>query len=186
MPIACRRSGRTACHAQSAALLQARFPEHKLAVRNLGFSGDELTFRLRSADFRTPDQWLTRTKAGIALGYAALLGLLVGLLITAQTLYAATMASAKEFATLLALGIPRRKIYGLVIVEAFWVGVIGVLLACPVVLGLAELASMAGAKVVVRWEILLGAALITLATALLAGVFALRSVRRIEPMSLLR
>ena len=130
--------------------------------------------------------WLTRTKAGVALGYAALLGLLVGAVITAQTLYSATMASAKEFATLLALGIPRKRIYGLVLAQSLWVGVIGVLLAYPVILGLGALAERAGSKVVMRPEILGGAAAITLFTSLLAGLFALRSVRRIEPMSLLR
>lgn len=36
----------------------SRFPKHKLVFRNLGFSGDELTIRLRSMDFGTPDQWL--------------------------------------------------------------------------------------------------------------------------------
>jgi putative heme-binding domain-containing protein len=39
-------------------LLHRRFPKHELVIRNLGFSGDELTLRLRSADFGTPDQWL--------------------------------------------------------------------------------------------------------------------------------
>jgi putative heme-binding domain-containing protein len=39
-------------------LLHARFPRHNLVVRNLGFSGDELTLRLRSQSFGTPDQWL--------------------------------------------------------------------------------------------------------------------------------
>ncbi len=39
-------------------LLQARFPTHKLVFRELGFSGDELTLRLRSKSFGTPDQWL--------------------------------------------------------------------------------------------------------------------------------
>jgi putative ABC transport system permease protein len=130
--------------------------------------------------------WLLRTKAGIAIGYAALLGLLVGALITAQTLYSATMASAKEFATLLALGIPRSRIYGMVMMQSFWVGVLGVLLAYPAVLLLAWGAESAGTKVRLRWEVLAGAAGVTLVTALIAGVFALRSVRRIEPMSLLR
>src|SRR5436190_19494855 len=41
-------------------LLQQRFPHHQLVFRNLGFSGDELTLRLRSADFGSPDQWLAR------------------------------------------------------------------------------------------------------------------------------
>src|SRR5438105_4628224 len=42
--------------------LQSRFPKHNLAFRNLGFTGDELTFRLRSANFGSPDKWLTDTK----------------------------------------------------------------------------------------------------------------------------
>jgi hypothetical protein len=39
--------------------LYARHPNHDLVIRNLGFSGDEITARLRSADFGTPDQWLS-------------------------------------------------------------------------------------------------------------------------------
>ncbi len=139
-------------------------------------------------DFSTQTRiyWLTRTKAGLALGYAALLGLLVGAVITAQTLYAATMASAKEFATLLALGIPRTKIYRMVLMQSFWVGVLGVLLAYPVIWLLARAADQVGTRVVMRWEILAGAAVVTMLTAMLSGLVALRSVRRIEPMSLLR
>ncbi len=45
--------------------LQARFPEHNLVIRNLGYAADELTIRLRSADFGTPDEWLIRTKTDI-------------------------------------------------------------------------------------------------------------------------
>ncbi len=40
-------------------LIQARFPEHELTFRNLGFSGDEIATRLRSKDFGTPDEWLS-------------------------------------------------------------------------------------------------------------------------------
>ena len=143
------------------------------------YSADDFSFETRW-------YWLTRTKAGLALGYAALLGLMVGAVITAQTLYAATMASAKEFATLLALGIPRRKIYRMVIAQSFWVGVFGVLLAYPVILVLQRVAEMFGNRVVMRWEILAGAAGVTLVTSVISGFIALRSVRRIEPMSLLR
>ncbi|MCS6866234.1 MAG: HEAT repeat domain-containing protein [Gemmataceae bacterium] len=39
--------------------LYARLPDHHLTIRNLGYSGDEITLRLRSADFGTPDQWLS-------------------------------------------------------------------------------------------------------------------------------
>ena len=42
-------------------LLQSRFPQQRLVIRNLAYDGDEieLSKRLRSADFGTPDQWLS-------------------------------------------------------------------------------------------------------------------------------
>jgi len=50
-------------------LIQLRFPKHHLVFRNLGFSGDELTLRLRSADFGSPDDWLTRTKTDVVFAF---------------------------------------------------------------------------------------------------------------------
>ena len=40
-------------------MIQSRFPGYDLTVRNLGFSGDEITTRLRSKNFGTPDEWLS-------------------------------------------------------------------------------------------------------------------------------
>ena len=42
-------------------LLHSRFPEQRLVIRNLAYDGDEIdpAKRLRSADFGTPDQWLS-------------------------------------------------------------------------------------------------------------------------------
>jgi putative ABC transport system permease protein len=141
-----------------------------------------------TVDFSTGSRWywLFRTKAGIAIGYAALLGLLVGMVITAQTLYSATAASAKEFAILLALGIPRFRIMVMVLTQSFWVGTIGIAFSYPICLGLRELARMGNTDVDLRWEIMGGTALVTITMSLTAGLFALRSVRKIEPMDLLR
>ncbi len=130
--------------------------------------------------------WLLRTKAGLAIGYAALLGLLVGMVITAQTLYSATAANAKEFAILLALGIPRWRLSLMVLAQSFWVGVIGLGFAVPMCFGLRALAMQFNTDVDLRWEVLTGTGILTITMALIAGVLALRSVRQIEPMSLLR
>ncbi len=153
--------------------LQAEYPD--MAVRT-------------SEDFSTSTRkyWLFRTKAGIAIGYAALLGLLVGGAVTVQTLYAATIASAKEYATLFALGIPRWRVYVTVLLQAFWIGIFGIILAYPVVLLLAAGARAAGTQVILRWEVTAGTAVVTMVMAMLAGLVALRSVRAIEPISLLR
>jgi len=51
------------------AMIHARFPNHHLTVRDLGFSGDELTLRLRSANFGSPDEWLTKTKADVVCAF---------------------------------------------------------------------------------------------------------------------
>src|SRR5437899_6740093 len=50
-------------------LLQTRFSNLQLVLRDLGFSGDELTLRLRSAMFGTPDEWLTKEKADVVFAF---------------------------------------------------------------------------------------------------------------------
>ena len=143
---------------------------------------------MSSAQFSTRSRmhWLVKTKAGIALGYTALLGLLVGAVVTSQTLYAATTASAKEFAILLAMGIPRWRITTMVLIQSVWVGFFGVLLAYPCIHGLAFLGTFVGVFIPLPWELLAMAGSVTLVMALFSGLIALRSVRTIEPMSLLR
>src|SRR5213596_2603428 len=49
--------------------IHSRFPQHELVFRNLGFSGDELTTRLRSFNFGSPDRWLTDTKTDIVFAF---------------------------------------------------------------------------------------------------------------------
>ncbi len=153
--------------------LQERYPDQST------FTSDEFSFRSRM-------HWLTKTKAGIALGYAAALGLLVGAVVTYQTLSAATKASLREYAVLRALGIPRWRMAMAVMSQSFWVGVIGVSLSLPAVYGLAFLADRLGMHVDLPWWLLLTAASVTLLMALLSGLLALRTLRQVEPAMLLR
>jgi putative heme-binding domain-containing protein len=50
-------------------LIHCRFPEHELVFRNLGFSGDELTLRLRSQDFGSPDDWLRKNETDVVFAF---------------------------------------------------------------------------------------------------------------------
>jgi putative ABC transport system permease protein len=136
--------------------------------------------------FHSRWHWLTKTKAGIALGFAAALGLLVGAVVTSQTLYAATAASMKEYAVLRAMGIPRWRMAAMVLSQSFWIGTAGVALALPTVFALAHLANEIGAKVLLPWQLLAFAVAVTMTMALLSGMTALRSLRMIEPVNLLR
>ena len=70
--------------------------------------------------------------------------------------------------------------------QSFWVGILGVLLAVPAVLGLAKLAEWAGVKAVLPAWLVGGTAAVTLAMAMISGMMALRSLRMVEPANLLR
>jgi putative ABC transport system permease protein len=144
------------------------------------------TFTSTEFSLRSRLHWLTKTKAGIALGCAAALGLLVGAVVTSQTLYAATAASLREYAVLRALGIPRWRMGFAVLSQSFWVGLAGVGLALPAVFVLAQTAESLGAKVLLPSWLLGTAAGVTLSMALLSGLSALRSLRLAEPAALLR
>jgi putative ABC transport system permease protein len=157
-------------------------------VERLNRYSDVSAFTTRDFSRRTQLHWLLKTKAGIALGYAAALGLLVGAVVTSQTLYAATVASMREYAVLRALGIPRWRIAWMVVSQSFWIGIIGIALALPAVYGLAWAADrLMGVQIVsLPWWLQTSAAAVTLVMALLSGLFALRSLRQIEPALLLR
>ncbi|HWN97316.1 MAG TPA: PVC-type heme-binding CxxCH protein, partial [Methylomirabilota bacterium] len=51
------------------ALAYDRFPKHELVFRNLAFAADEVAQRPRSADFGTPNEWLTRVKADMVFAF---------------------------------------------------------------------------------------------------------------------
>jgi putative ABC transport system permease protein len=130
---------------------------------------------------RTRIHWLTTTKAGIAMGFTALLGLLVGAVVTSQTLYAATAASQREFATLRAMGIPRWRLKAMVLTQSFWVGLFGILVAAPFTFMIADVATRLGTGVRLHPYIMLGTAGVTMAMAVGSGLAALRSFTRVDP-----
>ena len=73
-----------------------------------------------------------------------------------------------------------------VLMQSFWIGLVGLVVAYPSVLGFSELALLGGVDVLLPWQLLAGAAGVTMLMSMGSGLFALRSVRRIEPMTLLR
>jgi putative ABC transport system permease protein len=155
-------------------------------VRRLREYPDLSAFTREEFSRRTQRYWLTQTNAGIGMGCTAGLALFVGLVVTSQTLYAATAASLREYAVLRALGIPRWRMAALVLAQSFWVGLFGVALAMPVIFTLGACANFAGARVLLpSWLFAVGNGL-TMTMALLSGLAALRSLRLVEPITLLR
>jgi putative ABC transport system permease protein len=168
-------------------LAKCRHPHDAPAVvERLRHYDDMSAFTSQEFSRRSQLHWLTTTGAGIALGYTALLGLMVGAVVTSQTLYAATVGALREYAVLRALGIPRWRMAAAVLTQSFWIGVLGLALAVPAAYGLARVAGMVGARVLLAGWLQAAVAGITLVMAMGSGLFALRSLRLIEPANLLR
>src|SRR6185312_16307583 len=77
-------------------------------------------FRSRSVDY-----WLFQTGAGSALIAGATLGVIVGVVIVAQTLYSSTKDHLNEFATLRALGASAGYIHKVILLQAIMSAFIG-------------------------------------------------------------
>lgn len=134
----------------------------------------------------TQRYWLTESGVGAGFAFSALLGLIVGLVITGQTLRAAVIANLKEYATFRALGVPSAELARVVLEQAFWVGMAGALLTGAITLGAAALAGAYHVPMVFHaWEIA-GTFGFVLFVALASGLAALREVYRLEPALLLR
>ncbi|MFN4258624.1 MAG: ABC transporter permease [Gemmataceae bacterium] len=159
-------------------LAQCRTPqEAEYVVQQLNQYPHLAAFTRNRFSWRSRWHWLVVTKAGVALGMAALLGLIVGSVVTSQTLYAATAASIREFATMRALGIPRPKLRGMVLAVSFWVGIFGVGLALPLIFLVATTANTyLGTRIELSWWLLLGTAIVTMTMALISGLASLRSL----------
>jgi putative ABC transport system permease protein len=130
--------------------------------------------------------WVTAIKAGIALSYAAVLGLLIGGVLTAQTLYAAQAASTREYAVLRALGIPRWRLGGIVLAQAFWVGLAGDLLGLAGTLVFAPIADLVGVQILLPFWLLAATSVVILVMAMGSSLAALRLLWQVEPEVLLR
>ena len=70
--------------------------------------------------------------------------------------------------------------------QAFWVGILGILLGLPAAYGFAALADYLGVQILLHWWLVSSAAATTLVMASGSGLLALRSLRDVEPATLLR
>jgi putative ABC transport system permease protein len=133
-------------------------------------------FRDRSSNF-----WLFGTGAGAALFAGALLGLIVGTVIVAQTLYSSTKDHLNEFATLRAIGSSGGYIHKVIILQALLSAVIGFSVAAAigwiVVLATADTAL----PVVITPTMSVVLLLLTVIMCVLSAVSAIVKVTRIDP-----
>ncbi|HUI97808.1 MAG TPA: ABC transporter permease [Xanthobacteraceae bacterium] len=134
-------------------------------------------FRDRSRSF-----WLFNTGAGAALFGGALLGMIVGTVIVAQTLYSATKERLIEFATLRAIGSSSRYIYGVIICQALISAVIGFAIAALIDAGIVRLTAATVLPIIITPPLTLALFLLALAMGVLSALAAIVQVTRVDPV----
>lgn len=135
---------------------------------------------------RSTNYWLFESGMGTAFGLSSLVAVIVAIVITSQTLMAAVAASIREFATLRALGAPGSHLRSVVLQQALWVGIVGLVIAgflSALILWLAQLAYI---PVAISLPITAGCGALVLCVAILSGFVALSQLSKADPAALLR
>jgi putative ABC transport system permease protein len=111
---------------------------------------------------RTRAYWTITTGAGIAILLAAVLGLVVGFVVVAQTIYATTMDHLKEFGTLKAMGAPNSYVYKVILTQAAIAAIIGYALGMMISSVVVYYSQPAGAPIFMNWWLATGMFFLTL------------------------
>jgi putative ABC transport system permease protein len=133
-------------------------------------------FRERSRRF-----WLFGTGAGAALFAGALLGVIVGTVIVAQTLYSSTKEHLNEFATLRAIGSSKRYIHKVIICQALLSAAIGFSIAALIGDVIVRLTETTALPILITPALLVGLFLLTIVMCVGSSIAAIVQVTRIDP-----
>ncbi|MDP2846798.1 MAG: ABC transporter permease [Humidesulfovibrio sp.] len=130
--------------------------------------------------------WLLESGAGVGTAFASLLALVVGVVITNQTLSGAIQASSKEYAALRALGVSKGALKRVVLEQSFWIGTVGLSLTAVLFALTAVLAAASGVAMVFPLWLILSVVILIYLIALTSGLMSLKPLMNTDPATLLR
>ncbi len=134
----------------------------------------------------TIDYWMKRTGLGISFGAATLLGLLVGLIMVAQTLYASVLDRLAEFGTLKAIGASERQVYVIVFAQAISMALAGAIIGLLLAGAIQRLFSTPYAPIIIPAWVSLGSCALVLGICLLASLLPYWRIRKVDPLMVLQ
>jgi putative ABC transport system permease protein len=148
-----------------------------------------LQSRLHDVDVLTTAQfssmtrfyWMFTTGAGVAVLLAALLGLVVGIVVVTQTIYATTMDHLREYGTLKAIGAPNSYVYRVILQQAGMSAVLGYAMGITVSLFVVHGAQQGGAAILLPWPMALLIFGLTLLMCAVAAAVSINKVTHLDP-----
>jgi putative ABC transport system permease protein len=125
--------------------------------------------------------WMFTTGAGVAVLLAALLGLVVGFVVVAQTIYATTMDHLREYGTLKAMGAPNSYVYKVIIKQAAMSAVLGYVLGMIVSAFVVKASQSGGAAILLPLPMAIGMFFLTLTMCVSAALVSISKVTSLDP-----
>jgi putative ABC transport system permease protein len=134
----------------------------------------------------TRSYWMFTTGAGVAVLLAAVLGLVVGIVVVTQTIYATTMDHLREYGTLKAIGAPNSYVYRVILQQAGMSAVMGYAMGIGVSLFVVHGAQQGGAAILLPWQMALAIFGLTLVMCGVAAAVSIKKVTTLDPAMVFR
>jgi len=154
----------------------------------------EIKRRLPYNDVYTKTEWAKRSRAywvkntgiGLNMYITVFLGVLVGLVVVAQTLYTSTMEHIKEFGTVKAIGGGNADIYKILAEQATIAAVVGFGLGAALSYAMRPLITKIDLKLIITPQFALVVLVGTVAMCLVSAMVSFRKVAAIDPALVFR
>jgi putative ABC transport system permease protein len=135
---------------------------------------------------RSRGYWITSTGLGLNIAVTVILGVLVGIVVVAQTLYASTMEHLKEYGTVKAIGGSNWDIYRILFRQAAISAVVGFVLALAPSFGMGPVMAGLDLKLIMPPTLLVVVFVGTVIFCLAAAAVSFRKVAGIDPAMVFR
>jgi putative ABC transport system permease protein len=130
---------------------------------------------------KTRSYWVLSTGAGVTTLMGAILGLMVGAVVVAQTIYAATVDHIREFGTLKAMGAANSVIYRVIIEQALLSAAMGYTVAIIVSYLVVHASEGGDAIILLPAQMAVGTLGLAIFMCIAASFIAIRKATSIEP-----
>jgi putative ABC transport system permease protein len=130
--------------------------------------------------------WMFTTGAGVAVLIAAVLGLVVGVVVVAQTIYATTMDHLREYGTLKAMGATNAYLYRVIVQQAIIAALAGYPLAMIVSAFIVRGSAKGGAAILLPWQLAAGLFVLTVLMCTSAALVSINKVTRLDPATVFK
>jgi putative ABC transport system permease protein len=143
-------------------------------------------YAAKDFSWKTRLYWIVRTGLGMSFGSSTLLGLFVGLVMVAQSLYSFAIDHMEQYAALKAIGATDWQLAGVLLTQGMTIAVVGCFLGHIVSWIVRTIVSSPRLTIAVTPELLILATTLAIAICLFSSLLPLGKLRRVDPATVLQ